>query len=73
MSLKIDFRQAKEAWDVVESFRSSELPVLADTIKNFLPMIDGPRSLTSRITALEMQASNGTAITTPTKGVRLIW
>ncbi|VVC39263.1 EGF-like, conserved site,EGF-like calcium-binding domain,CUB domain,EGF domain,EGF-like calcium- [Cinara cedri] len=61
--------QAKEAWDVVESFRTNDLPAFTDTIKNILPMIDGPKSLTSRVTALEMQMVNSTAVSTlPAKG-----
>jgi len=32
-------------------------------------MIDGPKSLYSRVTALEMQMFNGTAIALPAKGV----
>jgi len=62
--------KAKEAWDVVESFRSNDLPVISDTIKNVLPWIDGPKSLSNRVTALEIQLSNSTAIAPPIKGVR---
>lgn len=64
--------QAKEAWDVVESFRSNDLPAFVDTIKNIVPMIDGPKSLSNRITALEMQMLNGTSVALPAKGVRLL-
>lgn len=63
--------QAKEAWDVVDSFRSNDLPAFMDTIKNVVPMIDGPKNLFNRITALEMLILNGTSITLPTKGVSL--
>ncbi|KAF0762933.1 cubilin, partial [Aphis craccivora] len=56
---------AKEAWDVVESFRSNDLPIFSDTIKNVVPLIDGPKGLASRVTALEMQISNTTSITLP--------
>lgn len=46
------------------------MPSITDTMKNILPMIDGPKSLTSRVTALEMQMVNGTAVSTlPAKGV----
>lgn len=62
--------KAKEAWDVVESFRSTDLPAFADMIKTIVPMIDGSKSLSNRITALEMQLSNGTAMALPNKGVR---
>lgn len=62
--------QAKEAWDVVESFRSTDLPAFADMIKTIVPMIDGSKSLSNRITALEMQLLNGTAMASPNKGVR---
>ncbi|XP_022177373.1 cubilin-like [Myzus persicae] len=57
---------AKEAWDVVESFRLNDLPTFTDIIKNVVPMIDGPKGLTSRVTALEMQILNGTSLTLPT-------
>ncbi|KAL5234243.1 hypothetical protein ACI65C_001653 [Semiaphis heraclei] len=57
---------AKEAWDVVESFRLNDLPAFTDTIKNVVPMIDGPKGLTSRVTALEMQILNGTSLTVAT-------
>jgi len=48
------------------------MPAFADTIKNVVPMIDGTRSLTNRITALEMQMLNSTSTATLTKGVRLL-
>uniref|UniRef100_A0A2H8TEF1 Cubilin n=1 Tax=Melanaphis sacchari TaxID=742174 RepID=A0A2H8TEF1_9HEMI len=56
---------AKEAWDVVESFRLNDLPIFSDTIKNVIPMIDGPKGLSSRVTALEMQILNTTSVTLP--------
>jgi len=46
------------------------LPEFADTIKNVVPMIDGPRSLANRITTLEMQILNVSTTKSPIKGVR---
>lgn len=69
----VNIHQAKEAWDVVESFRLNDLPTFMDSVKNVVPMIDGPKGLTSRVTALEMQMLNGTSLTFPTnKRVRLL-
>ncbi|VVC39264.1 EGF-like, conserved site,EGF-like calcium-binding domain,CUB domain,EGF domain,EGF-like calcium- [Cinara cedri] len=62
-------RLAKEAWDEIESFRSNDLPEFADSVKAISPMFDGPKSLTDRVTSLEMQMMNGTLSSTlPSKG-----
>lgn len=62
--------KAKEAWDLVDSFRSNELPEFTETMKSVRPLIDGPKSLSSRVAVLEMQILNTTAIATNSKGVR---
>ncbi|XP_029345463.1 cubilin isoform X3 [Acyrthosiphon pisum] len=58
---------AKEASELIDSFRSNDLPEFADTINKFVPLIDGPRSLSSRVTALEVQIMN-TSSKLSTKG-----
>lgn len=65
--------QAKEAWDAVESFRTNDLATFAETIKNVAPMIDGPKSLSNRVLALETQMLNGTSMTLSNKGVRIYY
>lgn len=62
--------EAKEAWDTVDSFRSTELPEFTETMKSVGPLIDGPRSLSNRVAVLETQILNTTAIATNAKGVR---
>ncbi|XP_029345465.1 cubilin isoform X2 [Acyrthosiphon pisum] len=58
---------AKEASELIDSFRTNDLPEFVDTINKFVPLIDGPRSLSSRVTALEMQIMN-TSSKLSTKG-----
>lgn len=47
------------------------MPELADTMKHIVPMVDGPKGLSSRVKTLEMQILNASAVALPTKGVRL--
>ncbi|XP_050535178.1 cubilin [Daktulosphaira vitifoliae] len=58
---------SKEAWEEVENFRSYDLSNFADSIKNFGPLLEGPRSILQRLTALEMNLINSSSIALPSK------
>ncbi|XP_050435751.1 cubilin [Adelges cooleyi] len=59
---------AREAWDTVESFRANDLQVFAESLKNLAALLEGPRSLTNRLTSLEMHFFNSTPTTGTAKG-----